>query len=142
MSYYSKLVPSKKIIDASYIRGMSTNMFGFNSCNISEGVTKIREDIQSLFAINKRECFFSPNIGSNLSNLVFETNDFLLADLIRKTVTTDIENHLDNVRVSDVQISQDYDAGYIKVYVKYDIISLATSDEITLYESVREKIKF
>lgn len=142
MGYYSKRVPSGKIVDKNYIQGLSNrNTFEYGQTQVTKGVDKIREDIMNLFSVRKREHFFEPDLGSNLDMYLFETNDFLLADLVSKCVTEDIENYLDNVKVSEVYIEQLPNEGTLKIHVVYDIISLGVKDDITLFKEVKEQIK-
>lgn len=140
MSYYSKKVPKGLSTDVKNLKGLSVNPFKGGNSVIVSGKDKVREDIYNLFAIRKGEYFFNPEIGSNLDEYLFEPNDFLLRDMLTKVVTTQIEKHLQHVKVTYVEVTQGLQS--VEIYVSYKILSLGLSDTIVLYKHIQEIMDF
>ena len=136
MGYYTKKVPRGRVSNLKQFQGMSTDSFSEGSCQLAQGMDKIRQDIQTLFRISKREFFFNPTIGCNLREYLFEQNDFLLRDVLTRVVTNEIESNIPNVKVTSVEVYQE-DVS-VSIYVSYDVLSLGQNDKIVIYQYVQE----
>ena len=129
--YYGIKTPFTTIKKYTDIKGLSIS---FTNKDVCSSLAKVRQNIEVLLSTKRGTRFMEPNIGSNLEIFLFEPNDFILEDSIRIAITECITNYLKDVVVDNVEIYSDRDGLRLKVQVKYTVISLGVTDELTLYK--------
>lgn len=129
--YYGVRTPYATESKFSKIRGLNTEMF---TKEVVEGMDKIRLNIINLLETRKGARFFEPEIGSNLEDYLFELNDFVLYDSLKRAVTKAITENVVGIELDVVEIEQDPDSLWVKIYVRYLVIALGKYDEVVLYK--------
>jgi phage baseplate assembly protein W len=89
--------------------------------------TAISRSIRNLVFTVPGEKFFNQNIGSRISESLFENFDELTASNIRDEITNTIENYEPRVKLNSVVVTPDYDNNAYDVNITYDIIGIDVS---------------
>ena len=84
----------------------------------------ISRSIRNLVFTVPGEKPFQPDIGSNVSRLLFETLDELTANSIKSEIENTIESYEPRVELNDVVVEPNYDENAFDVVIKYYIIGL------------------
>lgn len=130
MAYYEDSFTAGYKKRFNIYKGLSSGNFEYGSTTVSEGVDKIRQNILAFLTIPKGSLFFNPEYGSNLDNLLFEPNDFILRDTIERYLFSQIETHLKDIRVDNIQV-EIYNE-YLNIDIHYYILSIGYYDEIAI----------
>ena len=86
--------------------------------------TAIARSIRNLVFTTPGERFFNPNLGSGVSELLFDNIDDITAAVIRDEIEETIIKYEPRVRLEDVKVKADYDNNEFNVTVSYDIIGI------------------
>ena len=86
--------------------------------------TAISRSIRNLVLTTPGERFFNPNLGSGVSELLFDNIDDISAAAIRDEIEETIIKYEPRVRLEDVKVKADYDNNEFNVTVSYDIIGI------------------
>jgi len=72
---------------------------------------------------------FQPDIGSNVSRLLFENLDQLTADSIKREIENTINNYEPRVDLNEVVVTPNYDSNEFDVVIKYYIVGLDVPEQ-------------
>ena len=86
--------------------------------------TAIARSIRNLVHTQKGEKFFRPNLGSNVTALLFENVDTLTASSIKTEIELLIKNYEPRVNLNFVSIIPNYDSGEFEAIINYNIIGI------------------
>ena len=86
--------------------------------------TAIARSIRNLVFTTPGERFFNPNLGSGVSELLFDNIDDISAAAIRDEIEETIIKYEPRVRLEDVKVKADYDNHEFNVTISYDIIGI------------------
>lgn len=95
-----------------------------------EDAAAVKQSIKNLLLTNKFEKPFLHNYGSNLSSLLFELADDLLASDINSEVRMAIINWEPRAKVLDVQSVVQPDLNSISCRIEYQIVATGTTEVI------------
>lgn len=79
--------------------------------------------IKNLVLTQHYEKPFRPDIGSNVTKLLFENMDSITASALEREIQQVIENFEPRVRVSDVKVSADFDNNGFSVGMEFYIVN-------------------
>lgn len=130
MAYYEDSFTAGYNKRFNIYKGLSSGNFEYGSTTVSEGVDKIRQNILTFLTVPKGSLFFNPEYGSSLDNLLFEPNDFILRDTVERYLSSQIETHLKDIRVDNIQV--DIYNEYLNIDIHYYILSIGYYDEIAI----------
>ena len=86
--------------------------------------TAISRSIRNLVHTQKGEKFFRPNLGSDVTALLFENVDTLTASSIKTEIELLIKNYEPRVSLNFVSIIPNYDSGEFEAIINYNIIGI------------------
>ena len=86
--------------------------------------TAISRSIRNLVLTTPGERFFNEDLGSGVSQLLFDTVDDISAAVIRDEVEQTIIRFEPRVKLTDVKVGPDYDNNSFDVTITYDIIGI------------------
>jgi phage baseplate assembly protein W len=86
--------------------------------------TAIARSIRNLVFTTPGEKFFNENLGSRVSNSLFENFDEITASNIRDEIRNTIENYEPRVQLNSVVVTPDYDNYSYDVNIQYSIIGV------------------
>ena len=86
--------------------------------------TAISRSIRNLVLTTPGERFFNEDLGSGVSQLLFDTVDDISAAVIRDEVEQTIIRFEPRVKLTDVKVKPDYDNNEFNVTVTYDIVGI------------------
>ena len=86
--------------------------------------TAIARSIRNLVLTTPGEKFFNPNLGSRVSETLFDTVDQISAAAIRDEIETTIIRFEPRVKLSDVAVVPDFDNYTFDVKIVYDIVGI------------------
>ena len=93
--------------------------------------TAIARSIRNLVLTVPGERFFNPNLGSRISEILFDTLDELSASSIRDEIEETIIKYEPRVTLDNVEVKPNYDSNEFDVTITYDIIGIdALSQEL------------
>jgi|TARA_B100000085_G_scaffold237627_1_gene226738 hypothetical protein len=90
----------------------------------------IKQSIRNLVLTTPGEKPFSPNIGSRISELLFEPLDQFTSDSVKEEVINTIEQYEPRVVLSTVNVRTDYGKNQLEVFIEYTIVGLPTVETI------------
>lgn len=76
---------------------------------------------------------FKPNLGSNISKLLFEPVDFVTASILSKEITTTLTNYEPRVSIKEVIVTPDIDNYRYEVNLKFFIVNSVKPITVTLF---------
>lgn len=76
---------------------------------------------------------FKPNLGSNISKLLFEPVDFVTASILSKEITTTLTNYEPRVSIKEVIVTPDIDNYRYELKLKFFIVNSVKPTTITLF---------
>lgn len=85
----------------------------------------IKQSIRSLIMTNHYERLFHPEIGSQVTALLFEPASPMLDAMMTRAIINTIENHEPRVQVLDVKVSMNPDNNTVYVSVEFNIVNTA-----------------
>ena len=86
--------------------------------------TAIARSIRNLVLTTPGERFFNEDLGSGVSEVLFDNVDDISASVIRDEIETTIIRFEPRVKLEDVRIEPDYDSNEFNVTIKYDIVGI------------------
>ena len=86
--------------------------------------TAIARSIRNLVLTTPGERFFNENLGSRVSDLLFENVDDISASAIEDEIRQTINNYEPRVELQDVVIDPQYDNNEFNVKIVYNIIGI------------------
>lgn len=89
--------------------------------------TAISRSIRNLVYTIIGERFLNPNLGSNVTKVLFESLDSITASVIETEIKTTIDNNEPRVNLVSVNVTPDYDTLEFNVTIIYDIIGIDAS---------------
>ena len=88
--------------------------------------TAISRSIRNLVLTTPGERFFNEDLGSGVSEVLFDTVDDISSSFIRDEIEQTIIRFEPRVKLQDVNVKPDYDNNEFHVTVTYDIIGIDT----------------
>lgn len=92
----------------------------------------IKSSVRNLVLTNFYERKFHPEIGSQISALLFEQNSMMLDVLIRKTITETISNFEPRVNLVDVMVNSIPDNNAIYITIEFTILNTTRPIKLNL----------
>ena len=86
--------------------------------------TAIARSIRNLVLTTPGERFFNEDLGSGVSEVLFDTVDDISSAVIRDEIEQTIVRFEPRVKLQDVKVNPDYDNNEFNVTVTYDIIGI------------------
>ena len=86
--------------------------------------TAISRSIRNLVLTTPGERFFNEDLGSGVSELLFDNIDDISSAIIRDEIEQTIIRFEPRVKLQDVKVKGDYDNNEFNVTVSYDIIGI------------------
>ena len=86
--------------------------------------TAIARSIRNLVLTTPGERFFNEDLGSGVSEVLFDTLDDISGAVIRDEIEETIIRFEPRVKLQDVNVKPDYDNNEFYVTIKYDIIGI------------------
>ena len=101
--------------------------------------TAIARSIRNLVFTTPGERFFNPNLGSKVSQILFDNVDEISASAIRDEIEETIIKYESRVKLDNVKVKPNYDNNEFDVTITYDIIGIdATPQQLNFaLESTR-----
>tara|TARA_B100001094_G_C17655467_1_gene541740 strand:- start:171 stop:572 length:402 start_codon:yes stop_codon:yes gene_type:complete len=86
--------------------------------------TAIARSIRNLVLTTPGERFFNPKLGSEVSEILFDTVDDISAAVIRDEIEQTIIKFEPRVKLEDVKVKGDFDNNQFNVTITYDVIGI------------------
>ena len=86
--------------------------------------TAIARSIRNLIFTVPGERFFNENLGSKVSQTLFDTVDDISASAIRDDIEETIIKYEPRVKLKDIRVEPDYDNYTFDVTIVYDIVGI------------------
>ena len=86
--------------------------------------TAIARSIRNLVLTTPGERFFNEDLGSGVSEILFDTLDDISSAIIRDEIEQTIIRFEPRVKLTDVNVKPDYDSNEFNVTIKYDIVGI------------------
>ena len=86
--------------------------------------TAIARSIRNLIFTVPGERFFNENLGSKVSQTLFDTVDDISASAIRDEIEETIIKYEPRVKLKDIRVEPDYDNYTFDVTIVYDIVGI------------------
>lgn len=96
-------------------------------------ISAIKNSVRNLLLTNKLERPFQPDLGSNLTKLLFEPADPVTVGLIKEDIAITLANNEPRVRVTDIQVEDYSDRNAYFISVTFRVINLNADAEVELY---------
>jgi len=108
--------------------------FVTNDLMVTKNFNAIKQSVQNLIVTVPGERFFNPNIGSRITDLLFEPLDFINASLVKSEVEYTIKAFEPRVKLTDVIVDENYDDNGYDVTIEFEVIGLPEKTEtLTLF---------
>ena len=91
--------------------------------------TAIARSVRNLIITRPGERFFNPNLGSRVSETLFDNMDEISASNLKDEIRDTIENYEPRVDLIEVIVNPDYDNHAFDVVIKYNIIGIDASPQ-------------
>jgi phage baseplate assembly protein W len=86
--------------------------------------TAIARSLRNLVLTEPGEKFFNENLGSRISQSLFENIDEINASIIKNEIINTIENYEPRVELIEVFVSPDYDNHSFDIIIQYIIVGI------------------
>jgi phage baseplate assembly protein W len=86
--------------------------------------TAIARSIRNLVFTLPGERFFNQNLGSKVSQVIFENMDEITASVIKDEISNTINNYEPRVDLISVEVSPNYDENEFNVTINYYIVGI------------------
>ena len=105
-----------------------------NDLMVVKDFVAIKKSVENLLTTYPGERFFNPNIGSRITQLLFEPVDFINATSIREEVEYTIGAFEPRVLLNSVSVDPNYDDNGYDILIDYSVVGLPEkTDSITLF---------
>ena len=94
-----------------------------------KNVSAIARSVRNLVLTVPGEKPFQPEVGSNVTNLLFENLDELTATAIKNEITNTIVNFEPRVELNSVDVQANFDSNAFDVTVQYFIIGIDVPEQ-------------
>ncbi len=94
-----------------------------------QNANAISRSVRNLVFTLPGEKPFQPNVGSNVSRLLFENLDLLTADSIKREIENTINNYEPRVELNEVIVDPNYDENAFDVVIKYYITGIDVPEQ-------------
>lgn len=105
------------------VNPVNFDLIGLNNENA------IARSIRNLVLTQPGERFFEPNIGSRVSNQLFENMDAVSASIIEDEIKDTINKYEPRVRLIEVRVTPNYDENEFNVTIIYRIVGIDVSPQ-------------
>ena len=95
-----------------------------NDLIVQKDANAIAQSVKNLVLTDPGERFFNPDLGTGISQSLFDNIDVISASQIQVYVENTIRNYEPRVKLEEVVISPDYNNGLFNVTVKYEIVGV------------------
>jgi len=95
---------------------------------VTKNEAAIKRSVYNLILTKPGERFFNPNIGCNVSQLLFEPLDFVTAAVIRQEIEYTINAFEPRVKLKSVEVDINEDQNAFEVIIDYLIVGDSTSN--------------
>jgi phage baseplate assembly protein W len=112
---------SKGFLDIS--SSFQVNPLNFDLISL-KNETAIARSVRNLVLTTPGERFFNENLGSRVSQSLFENIDDINANIIKDEITNTINNFEPRVDLIEVFVSPDYDNYTFNVTIQYTIVGI------------------
>jgi phage baseplate assembly protein W len=112
---------SKGFLDIS--SSFQVNPLNFDLISL-KNETAIARSVRNLVLTTPGERFFNKNLGSRVSQSLFENIDDINASIIKDEITNTINNFEPRVELIEVFVSPDYDNYTFNVTIQYTIVGI------------------
>jgi phage baseplate assembly protein W len=112
---------SKGFLDIS--SSFQINPLNFDLISI-KNETAIARSLRNLVLTSPGEKFFNENLGSRISQSLFENIDEINASIIKNEITNTIKNYEPRVELIEVFVSPDYDNYTFNIIIQYTIVGI------------------
>ena len=86
--------------------------------------TAIARSIRNLVITRPGERFFNPNLGSRVSETLFDNMDEVSASIVEDDIRDTIDNYEPRVKLVSVKATPDYQGNAFDVVITYNIIGI------------------
>ena len=94
----------------------------------------IKKSIQNLLTTIPGERFFNPNIGSRITDLLFDQLDYINGSSLRQEIIYVVENFEPRVELNSVDVNVNFDEDGYDILIDYSIVGLPEkTDSITIF---------
>lgn len=108
-----------KDISASFqVSALNNDLIGLKNENA------IARSIRNLVLTLPGEKPFNEDVGSNVSNSVFENMDNFTASIIQQEIEVTINNYEPRVNLLEVDVAPDFDNNEFNVTIRYEIVGI------------------
>lgn len=91
--------------------------------------TAIARSIRNLILTAPGERPFNPNLGSEVSRLLFQPMDDITTDSLREQISNTINNFEPRVNLRQVIVQPNFDVGEYNISIRYDIVGVEASTQ-------------
>jgi phage baseplate assembly protein W len=112
---------SKGFLDIS--SSFQVNPLNFDLISL-KNETAIARSVRNLILTTPGERFFNKNLGSRVSQSLFENIDDINASIIKDEITNTINNFEPRVDLIEVFVSPDYDNYTFNITIQYTIVGI------------------
>ena len=91
--------------------------------------TAIARSIRNLILTAPGERPFNPELGSEVSRLLFNPMDDITTDSLREQISNTINNFEPRVNLRQVVVQPNFDVGEYDISIRYDIVGIEASTQ-------------
>jgi phage baseplate assembly protein W len=91
---------------------------------VTKDFNAIKQSVKNLITTVPGERFFNPNIGSRITDLLFEPLDFINANLVKSEIEYTIKAFEPRVNLINVIVDQNMDDNGYDVEIEFEVIGL------------------
>ena len=91
--------------------------------------TAIARSVRNLVFTRPGEKFFNPNLGSRVSETLFDNMDDISASIVEDDIRDTIDNYEPRVKLVSVKATPDYQGNAFDVVITYNIIGIDASPQ-------------
>lgn len=91
---------------------------------VTKDFNAIKQSINNLLLTAPGERFFNPNIGSRISQVLFEPLDFIGVNLVKSEIEYTINAFEPRVSLESVNVDIDYDNNGYDIVIDYKVVGL------------------
>ena len=100
----------------------NTYYTAFNANMVVKDSADLKQSIKSLLMTRKGERLFNSEIGTNLTDLLFEPLDFGTASIIRDEIITVLSNYEPRIDILRLEVNVSYESNGYEVDLVYEIV--------------------
>ena len=110
-----------------------------NDLIVQKDANAIAQSVKNLVLTDPGERFFNPDLGTGISQSLFENIDVISASQIQVYVENTIRNYEPRVRLQEVVILPNYNDGLFNVTVKYEIVGVDIPTQALAFPLVKTR---